>query len=222
MTAAGNASTDGAGAADAAGDASAESPRVFAIVPAAGRSRRMGTAKQLLDVGGRPMLLAVVEPLEASRVSGVVVVTHRELARQVWDRLPPGVLLAENDDERSDMIDSVRRGLATWRARTSLGPRDGVLVCPGDHPGISTADFDACLTAFRAAPDRIVIAAREGRRGHPIIFPAALAAFVDSPKADAGLRALPREYADRVLIVERASPGITRDVDTPEDYDSAR
>ena len=47
---------------------SPDRPRVFAIVPAAGRSRRMGTPKQLLDVGGRTMLAAVLEPLAAAQV----------------------------------------------------------------------------------------------------------------------------------------------------------
>lgn len=194
--------------------------RVRAIVPAVGQSRRMGTAKQLLEVGGRPMLPAVVEALSAARIDGVAVVTYRELLHLMRDSLPAGTLLVENNGEQTEMIDSVRIGLAAWRTRGAPGALDGVLVCPGDHPGISSADFDACLAAFRAAPERIVIAARAGRRGHPIIFPAALAAFVESERADAGLHALPRTHADRVLIVECASPGITRDVDTREDYES--
>ena len=41
-------------------------PNVFAIVPAAGRSRRMGRPKQLLEIDGVPMLLGVVRQLAAS------------------------------------------------------------------------------------------------------------------------------------------------------------
>jgi nicotine blue oxidoreductase len=64
----------------------------------------------------------------------------------------------------------------------------------------------------------IVVAARGGRRGHPMIFPASLAAFVESAACDSGLNALPREHAARVKLVECASPGVSRDVDTPADY----
>jgi CTP:molybdopterin cytidylyltransferase MocA len=56
------------------------------------------------------------------------------------------------------------------------------------------------------------------RRGHPIIFPATLTPFVASPACDDGLHALPRAFPDRVTAVECRSPGVTTDVDTPDDY----
>ena len=192
--------------------------RVLAIVPAAGRSRRMGAAKQLLDVGGTTMLDALLAPLMAARVSGVLLVTHSGLVdRLALDRFL-NLFVALNDDETSEMIDSVRIGLDAWHARQPIGDRDGFLICPADHPGISTADFDACIAAFEGAPDRIVVAARAGRRGHPMIFPAALAGVVRSGVCDRGLNALPRAHADRVVCVECPSPGVTRDIDTPAEY----
>ena len=196
--------------------------RVFAIVPAAGRSRRMGRAKQLLDLGGRPMLLATVEPLAAAQIAGVMVVTHRLIARQISAALPAGVLLGRNDDEHSEMIDSVRLGLRAWFERASVAERDGFLVCPADHPGITAADFDACLRAFRRDAGRIVVASRAGRRGHPIIFPASLAPFVQSPACDRGLNALPRAFPESVVLVACRSPAVTRDIDTEADCDRVR
>jgi molybdenum cofactor cytidylyltransferase len=197
-------------------------PRIFAILPAAGRSRRMGRDKQLLDVGGAPMLLAALRPLAAARVAGVVLVTHRAIADRLQgghqlDSLPP-VFLASNENETSEMIDSVRIGLSAWQHRESIGDRDGFLVCPADQPGIPTSDFNACIAAFAGAPDRIVIASRTSHRGHPIIFPAALVPFVQSTACDTGLNALPRAFPERVLAIECSSPAVARDVDTPEDY----
>ena len=198
--------------------AACEPPRVYAIVPAAGRSRRMGHPKQLLDVDGRPMLLATLAPLAAAGVAGIALVTHRAIAQRVDFSGMSNVFLAHNEDERSAMIDSVRIGLRAWLARACIGDQDGFLVCPADHPDISTADFSGCITAFCAAPDRIVIACRAGERGHPIIFPAALASFVQSPACDPGLNTLPRTFPDRVRLVECQSPGVTHDVDTPDDH----
>ncbi|MEW6250790.1 MAG: nucleotidyltransferase family protein [Planctomycetota bacterium] len=192
-------------------------PRVFAIVPAAGRSRRMGQAKQLLDVGGQPLLLATLRPLSAAEIVGLVLVTHRAIAEQLGAALPPAAILVRNDDEHSEMIDSVRIGLRTWQARASVHEHDGILVCPADQPGIQTADFDACIHAFRRMPDGIVIAARAGRRGHPQIFPAALADFVLSDACAAGLHALPRCFPDRVQLVPCESREVVEDVDTPAD-----
>ena len=191
---------------------------VFAIVPAAGRSRRMGSAKQMLDVAGRPMLLAVLEPLAAAQIVGIALVTHRAIAAQMGVAHLPGAFVVSNERENSAMIDSVRLALRVWLQRAAIADHDGFLVCPADHPGIATADFDACIAAFRAAPDRIVIATRAARRGHPIIFPATLTPFVESPACDEGLNALPRAFPDRATAVECRSPGVTTDVDTPEDY----
>ncbi len=178
----------------------------------------MARPKQLLDIGGQPMVLATLEPLAAAHVAGVAFVTHRVIAEQVDVAHLPGVFVARNEDADSAMIDSVRIGLKAWLDRERIAECDGFLVCPADQPGISTADFNACLAAFRTAPDRIVIASRAGRRGHPIIFPAALAAFVQSRACDEGLHALPRTYPERVLFVACTSPAVAQDVDTPQDY----
>ncbi len=192
-------------------------PRVFAVIPAAGHSRRMGRPKQLVEVAGRPLLLTTIQPLLATDVAGLVVVTRPAIADQARPALPAGIVLAYNDDEHSDMIASVRIGLRTWEARAALTPEDGILICPADQPGISTAEFTGCISAFRAAPDRIVIAARAEKRGHPLIFPAALADYVHSAACNGGLHALPRAFPQRVHLVACRSPGVTEDVDTPAD-----
>lgn len=176
----------------------------------------MGTPKQLLDVDGRPMLAAVVESIAAAGVDGIMVVTNADLVRALQGRLPADVRVLVNDDARSAMIDSIRLGLDALRPLAK--PPDGVLVCPADHPGISATDFGACLAAYRAAPGHIVVATRLGRRGHPLIFPWELEAVVRSAVCDAGLRALQHLHGDRMIEVACASPGVTTDVDTPEDY----
>lgn len=222
-------------------------PRVIAIVPAAGHSRRMGVEKLLLDVhagetptlpdnsaggtptpraAGRPMLLAVLVPLRTCGLAGVVVVTRQDIARRLGLETrfdapgAPEIAVAYNDDPATEMIDSIRIGLRTCDERFSPRSSDGLLVCPADQPGISAADHAACIAAFRAAPQRIIIAVRAGRRGHPIVFPAALRPFVESAACDTGLRALPKAMPERVLEIACTSPGVTRDVNTPGDYEA--
>lgn len=207
-----------------------DAPSVFAIVPAAGRSRRLGRSKQLLDIDGMPMLLRIVEQLIASRITGIAIVTRREIEdalnshpaggprlRRWRDGAAPGVFFAYNEAENAEMIDSVRIGLNAWTQHAAVSGTDGFLVCPGDHPGLAAADFNACIAAFQNAPHRIVIASHDGRRGHPVIFPAGLSDEVHSRACDGGLNTLPRVHADLVLEAPCGSRGVLWDIDTPDD-----
>ncbi|MCH8912696.1 MAG: NTP transferase domain-containing protein, partial [Planctomycetes bacterium] len=99
-----------------------------------------------------------------------------------------------------------------------LAPSDGFLILPADQPGIDMADIDRCIAEFSTDTTRIVIATHGERRGHPMIFPASLEPFVRSDACDGGLNALPRTHADRVVTVPCGSPGVIRDIDTPDDY----
>jgi len=164
------------------------------------------------------MVVAVLESLAGGDVAGVALVTHRAIGDALPLPLPPGAFVVRNDDPATEMIDSIRLGLRAWRQRDRLGVNDGFLICPADQPGISTGDVDACIAAFRASSGRIVIAEYAGRRGHPIIFPAAMSEFVESGACDGGLNALPRAHVNRVTTVACASRGVIRDIDTPEDY----
>ncbi|HMP05911.1 MAG TPA: NTP transferase domain-containing protein, partial [Lacipirellulaceae bacterium] len=55
---------------------SVEPSRSFAIVPAAGRSVRMGAPKLLLPVAGRPLIDHVLAAWSASRSTRIVVVVR--------------------------------------------------------------------------------------------------------------------------------------------------
>ncbi len=198
------------------------STRVFAIVPAAGRSRRMGRDKQLLDVGGQSMLAGVLDVLQRSRVCSVTLVTHSGITAHIDTNQFAKLSVVVNDDQESHMIDSVRMGIdAVCHGRVSceLAPSDGFLILPADQPGIDVADIDRCIAAFSTDTTRIVIATHGERQGHPMILPASLAPFVRSDACNGGLNALPRTHSDRVATVPCGSPGVTRDIDTPEDYE---
>jgi molybdenum cofactor cytidylyltransferase len=193
------------------------SPRIFGIVPAAGRSERMGRPKQLLQINGRPMIQAVIEPLADSSLDGILLVTHSDIADKISGLALPRTQVALNDDQSSQMIDSIRIGLTFWAEREKILPDDGLLVCPGDLPGLTRDDIDICLAHFREHPQSIVIATHRGKHGHPIILPASMEAFVRSRECDQGLRALPQHHGEQVKSVE-CSAAVLRNVNTPEDY----
>jgi molybdenum cofactor cytidylyltransferase len=191
---------------------------IIAIVPAAGRSRRMGRPKQMLEVGGRPMLERVVDTMRAAGIERVVVVTNSETEQALRLSGRPGLSVVINDDAASEMIDSVRLGLAEAE-KQSPGTDGGFLVLPADVAAVEAAAVRLCLQRFAQDPSRLVIASHAGRAGHPLIVPRDLAAAVHSRACDAGLRELARTCPQRVVLAECPSDSVLRDVDTPQDYD---
>jgi CTP:molybdopterin cytidylyltransferase MocA len=188
---------------------------VVGIIPAAGRSGRMGTPKQLLHVDGKPMLLGIVDTLLGGGVARVTVVTNSAVREQL-PSLPQNVDVVLNDNPKTQMIQSIRIGL------TATPAADGYLVCPSDAARITAADVRRCLEAFAETPGHIVIATHDGRRGHPMIFPNTLARVVQSEECDAGLHQLSRNRPQLVREVICHSPGTVSNVNTPADYEKLK
>lgn len=194
--------------------------RIFGIIPAAGRSRRMGRDKQLIDVGGRPMLAIVIEALLDGGVSDLYVVTRRAIFEALSADVRARARFVENDDPATEMIDSIR--LARMAFPENVDETDAVAVCPGDLPAITAGNVRACVDAFIANPDRIVVATHGMKRGHPIIIPASLMTLARFAAYSRGLNVVTRMYADRVLEVNVEGGGVTMDVDTPADLRALR
>src|SRR5688500_1587034 len=188
---------------------------VVAIIPAAGRSGRMGTTKQLLHVDGKPMLLGIVDALLGGGVARVVVVTNSEV-REALPSLPLRVDIVLNDDPKTQMIESIRIGLLASPAA------DGYLVCPSDAARITAADVRRCVEAFAETPGHIVIATHDGTRGHPMIFPQTMGAVVQSADCDTGLNLLSQHRPPLVREVACDSPGTVSNVNTPADYEKLK
>ena len=194
--------------------------RLVAVIPAAGRSSRMGRPKQLLAVDGKPMLLAVVEPILAcEQIAGVTVVTNSLVASTI-DLPGVGADVVLNDEPDAEMIDSIRLGITEVQRRHDLAPDTGILICPGDQPGLCAGDIVPCCKAFLEKPGKIIIAAHDGKPGHPLIFPASYIPFVMSGACDNGLRELPEQHPQAVVKVEIASSAVVRNINTPADYES--
>ncbi len=198
---------------------------IWAIIPAAGLGRRMGRPKQTLTYGGSTLTGTVARCLLKAGVDRVVVVTRASFVSALGLPDDARVQFALNEIADSDMIDSIRIGLATIAVATTanrsdafaMDPNVGVLVVPGDMPLLSVKVFRKCMHAFETDPCRIVVATNGQRRGHPIVFPLALHSAVN--RLHGGLNELPRRHANRVYLVENDDPAVTRDVDSPDEYE---
>ena len=187
--------------------------RIGAILLAAGASTRMGTPKQLLEIGGRPLLVGAVEAALAAPVWPVVVVlgANAEKIRPALARLP--VLLTENPAWAEGMAASIRAGIATLRQFSRH--LDGALIALCDQPAFSAETIAQLIAAQRSTGRSIVAARYGGRLAAPALFLREHFATLAALTGEEGARAL--LYADPSLVATVDLPALALDLDTPED-----
>jgi molybdenum cofactor cytidylyltransferase len=186
--------------------------RFGAIVLAAGGSSRMGTAKQLLEKKGVPLIARIVDEVIGSGAFPVVVVlgAHGDAIRAaISDR---SVLVARNPAWAEGLSGSVRTGLA---AIVDADPSiESVLLTPCDQPALSS-EIIRRLAAAHAATGRIACARFNGRNASPAVFGRASFPALNSLGGDRGARDLLNADAATVEAIELPSLGL--DLDTLSD-----
>ena len=188
----------------------------FAVIPAAGRSVRMGRPKLLLPWGKSTVIEHVLSVWRASRVGRIVVVVHPDDGELAEVCRAAGAEVVVPDGPPPQMRDSARRGLAYVQRRYTPESRDVWLLAPADMPRLSSAVIDQLLAAHRPQSPEILLPAIEGRRGHPVLFPWHLVDAVETLPAEDGVNALLARHPVRQISCSEAS--ILDDLDTPEDY----
>lgn len=185
-------------------------PKITAIVLAAGRSRRMGRSKPLLQLAGKSAIRWCLEALGEAGLSEIVVVLGSDgaaIAATIAD-LPH--TLAWNRAEGSDMAGSLRIGLNQANPEA-----ESLLIYPADYPLIAMVTIRGLLAAQKKHPEQIIIPTYLGQKGHPVLFPRPiLAELAELPT----LRDLVRRDPGRLRLLEVDDEAILLDMDTPEDY----
>jgi molybdenum cofactor cytidylyltransferase len=189
------------------------SPRIAAIVLAAGRSTRMGAANKLLaDIGGKPMVRRAVEAALGSAASPVLVVTGHQEADVRAALAGLEVSFVQNPHYAVGLSSSLKVGI-----RATAKSADGVLVLLGDMPQITAAHLDRLIAAF--ASDKgsaIIVPTHAGKRGNPVLWPRDIFGGMLQLEGDAGAKRLLAAHASRVHEVGLGTDAIFADVDTPE------
>ncbi len=176
----------------------------------------MGCPKPALPVRGQPMLHHVATALLGGRVDRVVIVVN-DGGLAVAAALTERCEVVVNPRPDSEMIESIQLALLHVRCEPLAVEPDGYLVCPVDVGDLKAETVRACMAAFCQEPGRIVIAARNGKRGHPIVFPRTLAGEVLTFGAGEGLNCLAQRHTADVIEVACADEAVTANINSPQD-----
>jgi molybdenum cofactor cytidylyltransferase len=197
--------------------------QTFAIIPAAGRSQRMGQPKLRMPWGACTVMGCVLAAWKASQVDHVIVVVHPlddDLAKVCQ---AAGAEVVRPANPPPDMKTSIRLGLERAESYQPAAS-DAWLVAPADMPTLTSDTIDRLISAYAAGGEQasanVWVASRGVRRGHPVLFPWRLAVEVGRLPQDKGLN----DLVDRspVVAVPVADGAIFEDLDTPEDYQRLR
>jgi molybdenum cofactor cytidylyltransferase len=190
--------------------AGAGSTHVHVMVLAAGASTRFGSAKQLVRVNGRPLMLSAVS--RAVELAGhsvtVVLGAHAAELSPLLRHSPASV--AVNRDWAEGISTSIREGLAHTPTTA-----DGVLIALADQAAVTTEDLRRLLGLWRRDPASIATAQYAGTVGVPAIFPRWCFRELNELRGDRGAQALLHRHVDR--LVRLPMPSAELDIDRPED-----
>jgi len=192
------------------------SPRRIGVLLAAGRGRRMGGTKQLVDWptadGVKPLVAAAYDAIRPICDDMVVVLGHE--AEAVAAALGSRPFDRAQSDPDAPMFESIRAGLESARA---IDPDATIILQPADHPEVAASTLTAVTDWSLQRRVQAVIPEHQGRGGHPALIPASVAARILKSDCPTGLADFWSAHPDLCTRLPVDDPTILRDIDTPGD-----
>lgn len=180
------------------------------VLLAAGRSRRLGEAKQLLEIGGEKLVRRAARLALATSPLDAVVVTgdHADAVEEALRGLAVRCVVAEDFDE--GMGRSLAAGLRHLDSACT-----GALVVVCDQPALTAEHLARLVEAWEAASSSAAASGYAGTVGVPAVLPRAWFPPLMSACGDRGARDLLREHAGEIRVVPDERLG--EDIDHPEE-----
>jgi CTP:molybdopterin cytidylyltransferase MocA len=196
---------------------------IFAIVPAAGLSSRMGRSKLALRFGSRTVLEHVVTELRDGGAAQVVVVVASHFPELRGLAESAGASVCAIAQTTPDMRATVEEGFNWLEMHYQPQVTDAFLLAPGDHPLFDARVVRHLCVAYQSDSSRsIIIPTHLGRRGHPSLISWRHVAGIRTLPSDCGIDSYLRARDPEILDIAVPDAGVLFNLDAPEDYDVLR
>ncbi|MEX0582127.1 MAG: molybdopterin-binding/glycosyltransferase family 2 protein, partial [Sneathiella sp.] len=186
---------------------------IAVLILAAGQSRRMGAENKLFaEIDGKPMLRHTAEQALKSKAIHVYGVTgyEKERVAALFDEL--GIKSFHNPDYNEGLSSSLKTGF-----RALADQYDGLLICLGDMPLVTSDLFNALIDAFDVEEGRsIIVPTFQGKRGNPVLIASSFKSDILAITGDIGAKSLIAENESLVFNVDAEKDSIFTDIDTPD------
>jgi CTP:molybdopterin cytidylyltransferase MocA len=192
----------------------------YALLPAAGHSRRMSRPKLALPLGERTVLEHVLAALRDAGVERTLVVLGPHVAELGPIAARSAASVQTLEAATADMRATVEHGLRWieehWRPRDE----DYWLLVPADHPTLAGDVVRRLAVAQEGNPAHSIFVPTHGdKRGHPTLLAWKHVAGILAHPAGEGLNAYIRGRAAETLEVPVDDAAVLWDLDTPADYE---
>ncbi len=187
-------------------------PRIFAVVLAAGESRRFGDTKQLATIDGDVLVERAARRAAAACGDRSVLVAGHDARR---------VIAAAGDRCRFLLVnDRYGEGMGTsvaLAARALSDVADALLIVLADQPLVTAEHLGVLIDAWSGDDDEIVASRFDGVSGPPLLLPKKTFEDLRSLAGDRGAKALLRDDRFRLTAIDCDEAAV--DIDSPGDLE---
>lgn len=183
-----------------------------AAILAAGESQRMGQPKALVPFQGLSFVEHLITATRHARI-GLTRIVLGAGANEIRVKLQvDSASIVVNPDWPKGQLSSIHAAIRSLPS----GATEGLMICPVDHPLISPHLVAHLIRTFDSTDKPVILPKHQGRRGHPVIFRAALYEELLAAPQEVGARQVVWDHAAEIAEVETEEEGVILNLNDPE------
>ena len=191
------------------------------IVLAAGMSSRFGRPKQLLELGGKPVIEWTLKACLDSQLESIYLILgykHQQILKKISKEIRCSLRnVIVNNNYKSGQSTSLQAGI---RAIGDAYP--SAMFILGDQPFIDSPTINHLLERFWVSGKNICVPFYQKKRGNPVIFSTLFYDKINSIKGDIGARGIIEDHPGHILSVPVKRLSFFHDIDTQRDFEKAQ